>query len=312
MDFDDKNRYLLVCGTTKAATTSLFNYLKGHPDVAPCFYKESRFFIDEGYPVVQRCDHKRSLDDYCALFQGDGLRLEATPDYLHSVGTPQRLKDHLADFKIVLLLRDPVDRFFSWYRFAQQNGDLPADTTLNGFINMQCDNISLATEQYQLALIQGQYIGYLQNYFADIDRKDIFVGFFEDLSRNPLGFAKQICEFADIDSSYYDDYAFETYNATKKSRSSFVAKEYKTFKKRIRHWVRGCQGVHASLVRLNRLCEALIYGDDAEKGMNREDFLKLKSYYEESVLALKNELGLKDLPWENFDMNGQKGLSDER
>lgn len=310
MDFDNTNKYLLICGTTKAATTSLFNYLKSHPEVCPSIYKETRFFIDEVYPIT-RHDLSNKLSDYCALFQGNGLRLEATPDYLHSVGTPQRLVEKLADFKIVLILRDPVDRFLSWYRFAQQNGKLGADTTLNDFFNMQCEDVSLATDQYQLALIQGRYIDYLKNYLAYIDRMNIFIGFYEDLSRDPLAFIRQLCTFAAIDSSFYDDYTFGAYNVTRKARSSFVSREYREIKRRIRQRVRSSQKTHDFLVKLNRFIEGFIYGENAVKHIEQEDMLRLKNYYKESVFVLKNELGLQCLPWANYREDGREGIPDE-
>lgn len=47
----DDQLYLIIGGTTKAGTTSIFRYLSAHPDVCASSLKETRFFLDKDYPL---------------------------------------------------------------------------------------------------------------------------------------------------------------------------------------------------------------------------------------------------------------------
>jgi hypothetical protein len=42
----NKHKYIIIGGSTKCATTSVFAYLASHPDIASSKVKESRFFLD--------------------------------------------------------------------------------------------------------------------------------------------------------------------------------------------------------------------------------------------------------------------------
>src|SRR3712207_1668459 len=99
-----EHSYLIIGGTTKAATTSLFSYLADHPQICASSLKESRFFLDADYPVSSKCRFEDGLDKYDELFQHCRddrlLRLEATPDYLYSAATPQKIKFSLPKAKL--------------------------------------------------------------------------------------------------------------------------------------------------------------------------------------------------------------------
>ena len=72
-------RFCIILGAGKSGTTSLFNYLAEHPEMAPCHNKEPNFFTryyDKGY------------NWYLSLWDKDVLEnkilLEATTNYTYS------------------------------------------------------------------------------------------------------------------------------------------------------------------------------------------------------------------------------------
>src|SRR5947199_9809161 len=83
-------RFLIIGGTSKAGTTSVFNYLAGHPEVCPA-EKETRFFLDADYPLPsKRRYQENNSETYWSLFQSgpqENWRFEATPDYLYSANS---------------------------------------------------------------------------------------------------------------------------------------------------------------------------------------------------------------------------------
>ena len=93
-----EERHLIIGGTTKAATTSLFNYLGTHPAICASSVKETRFFLDGDYPLPSKYRAEAGLERYGEFFRSchaDQWRLDATPDYLYSPGTPGRLRESL-------------------------------------------------------------------------------------------------------------------------------------------------------------------------------------------------------------------------
>ena len=133
-------QYLIVGGTTKAATTSLFTYLADHPTVCAASYKETRFFLDQRYPLPSKYRYNADLEVYNLLFSEcseNQLRLESTPDYLYCPSACERIATLLPKAKLVFSLREPISRLISWYRFAKQIGRLPESIGFDDYIDLQ-------------------------------------------------------------------------------------------------------------------------------------------------------------------------------
>src|SRR5206468_11965479 len=108
---------LIVVGVPKAGTGSLFAYLSQHPDICPGDEKEIGYF--NYFNPLRHSGEPPPLKEYAKHFAGCGdqrYRFEATPTYSYG-GTPviEAMKRLLASPKIVLTLRNPVDRLWSAY-----------------------------------------------------------------------------------------------------------------------------------------------------------------------------------------------------
>jgi hypothetical protein len=105
---------LFVVGASRAGTTSLWRYLGEHPDVFMTYFKEPHFFSGhrpQPYPVVH------DEDAYLRLFAQARapLRGEASPSYLWAEPAAARIKRVSPEAKILIALRDPVERSHSLY-----------------------------------------------------------------------------------------------------------------------------------------------------------------------------------------------------
>lgn len=109
----------LIIGAQKAGTTSLASYLAAHPCVAPAKRKEIHFFdlaYENGvdwyrsqFPTSRKVRLK-------ALFRGRPLLSgDATPYYLRDPRAPSRAHNVVPKARIIVMLRDPVDRAYSHY-----------------------------------------------------------------------------------------------------------------------------------------------------------------------------------------------------
>jgi hypothetical protein len=102
----------LIIGVAKGGTTSLFNYLVSHPQIAEPLSKEINYF-----------NHNwgRPLDWYLAHFprvsrvSSGTITGDASPGYMFNAAISARVAETLPDAKLVVLLRDPVLRAISHY-----------------------------------------------------------------------------------------------------------------------------------------------------------------------------------------------------
>lgn len=228
----NEHSYLIVGGTTKAGTTSLFRYLADHPEICGAGLKETRFFLDTNYQLPSRYRYTDGLDKYDQFFPscaGKKLRMEATPDYMYSAVTASRIRTSLANVKFVFCLRNPVDRLWSWYRYAIQIGKLSAASTFEDYLGLQ--KMPRETTEYiphLHALEQGEYARYLSEYVEIFGRENVHIVWFDDLCANPKRVVEKICCFAGADPGYVANYTFDVHNKTHRMRNLALHKHYQT------------------------------------------------------------------------------------
>jgi sulfotransferase family protein len=111
---------LFIVGAVKSGTTSLHRYLEQHPQIYMSSVKEPYFFsvTPPGHQVFDE-------SSYLALFADasvETIRGESSPLYLWDASTPQRIRRVSPNAKIVIMLRDPVERAFSHYLMDVEQG----------------------------------------------------------------------------------------------------------------------------------------------------------------------------------------------
>ena len=114
----------IIIGGTKCGTTSLYDFIVHHPDIEAARAKELVYWSD---PI------KAGLNFYRANFPLSSkkrcLTGEADPTYFDYPGVPAQMKAALPNVKLIVILRDPVERAYSYYHDSHRdgNGD-PGDT----------------------------------------------------------------------------------------------------------------------------------------------------------------------------------------
>ncbi|PIP80035.1 MAG: hypothetical protein COW84_07425 [Gammaproteobacteria bacterium CG22_combo_CG10-13_8_21_14_all_40_8] len=107
----------MIIGAQKCGTTSLFNYICQYStNFKPPLVKETQFFTQ---------NYAKGLDYYYAHFplfkSPTQITGEASPTYLFFKKAAKRTHLHFPQLKLVVLLRDPVDRAYSHYHFSMRN-----------------------------------------------------------------------------------------------------------------------------------------------------------------------------------------------
>ena len=124
----------VIVGAQKAGTTSLYAYLTAHPLVLPAALKELHFFdtcaFDAGPEGYRSCFPMRAHLRLATRLRGRTVITgEATPYYLYHPLAAERLRSAAPAVKVIILLRDPVERALSHYwhevRGGRENVPLP-------------------------------------------------------------------------------------------------------------------------------------------------------------------------------------------
>lgn len=318
------HRYLIIGGTTKSATTSLFTYLTDHPEICAASYKETRFFLDKDYPLPSKYRFHGDAEEYNSLFtqcDDNQLRLESTPDYLYCSTALTRIATFLPNTKLVFSLREPISRLISWYRFGQQIARLPKSLSFDGYVDHlfsvlesqsseEIDENKIETheniihEQYMQTLQQGCYATYLKQYLEQFGNSRIHTLFFEDLVKDPLHILKDICDFAGIDAGFYEDYTFKVTNRTETMRSSEFHQKYRSFRFHVRRWTHNKPIIHQPLRVMRKAIEPLYLrlntrSDEGVK-ISQNTNRRLVEYYLDDIRELTKLIGKKP-PWKPFE-----------
>ncbi|NJK67485.1 MAG: sulfotransferase domain-containing protein [Microcoleus sp. SU_5_3] len=212
----------LIVGVQKGGTTSLYNYLIQHPQVAPAAQKEIHYFD---------LNFDRSPDWYCSQFpqpENDEYLLtgEASPYYIFHPHVPGRIYDLFPKAKIIALLRNPVERAISQYYYYIKIGyeSLSLEEAiareperLKGEIEKLLANPTYYSYEHQhhAYLSRGIYADQLPAWMKLFPKSQLLILKSEDLYTNPCGTFNTVLEFLDLPSHQLETY--EKYNSTKYS-----------------------------------------------------------------------------------------------
>jgi hypothetical protein len=118
---------LFIIGAPKSGTTSVYEWLRGHPEIfmspfkEPCYFARDLAWEDSGYYLRHGVDRAR----YLALFDeaGGATRLgEASTRYLYSLDAPGLIAEEATDPRIVVLVRNPIDMVASLHAHKVASG----------------------------------------------------------------------------------------------------------------------------------------------------------------------------------------------
>jgi hypothetical protein len=200
-----------VIGAARSGTTSLYSYLKQHPDVFMSPIKETNFFAYEGenmefrsvirFPIV-------TADAYLALFQGASKEKavgEASPLYLHSRYAAEGIREFCPGAKLIAILRNPVDRAHSSFHLHLRGGE--EKRSFAKAIWQEQQGIADASLRFgqRHYLRFGCYSRYLSTYFQLFERRQIEVYLFDDLAANPLALMRKLFGFLEVDAAFAPD-----------------------------------------------------------------------------------------------------------
>jgi len=221
----------LIVGAAKSGTTSLYYYLKQHPEVYMSPVKEPKFITAQflAFPLKGIGDEKveqnivKSYNEYCNLFNNITIEKaigEASADNLYFYDDAiVHIKKYLRNIKIIIILRNPTERAFSHFcHFIRDNREyLTFEEALKEEESRKKNNWVFGWHYTNVGFYYPQVKAYLDNF----DQEKIYL--YDDLRKDTLGLIKDIYGFLGVDTSFIPDISIR-YNVSGIPKNKFIHK----------------------------------------------------------------------------------------
>jgi len=196
-----------IVGAPKAGTTSLYYYLNEHIDIEMSSQKEPDFFSDQSLQKKKLYYGKNRIDTlakYHSLFHQKNviLRGDASVSYLFYDDVPSKIKEYNSDAKIIIMLRNPIDRAFSHYLMDYALGLL--SDSFDSIIHKKSrhKNADLFYQQY---INVGEYASQVKRYLDIFNRQNIFFIDYEEFKNNTSDIVNSVFGFLGLDNDFEPD-----------------------------------------------------------------------------------------------------------
>lgn len=240
-DLTAKKRILpsfIIIGAQRCGTTSLYDYLSHHPQIIPSPVKEL-FYFDDYYtrPIewyksffpTKKEQEKLERDLVASVITG-----EASPSYFFHPYAAKRIKETLPQIKLILVLRDPIERAYSHYNHIKRLNREPL--SFEEAIEKEQERITpdiekLAKDEFYKAdqrrdysyLTRGYYAKQLKEWFKHFPKEQLLIVQSEEFYKNTPRVYNEIVEYLGLNS--YTLPTFEAKNALKYAKMAPETKE---------------------------------------------------------------------------------------
>lgn len=188
-------RNIFIAGAAKSGTTALYYLLGQHPQICTPVVKEPNYFsnIDIADDITgpgtgpgdKNTVWTHTKKEYDALFkfpESHSFRMDASVSYLYSRQAARHIAEYSDDAKIIMVLRNPVERAWSHYKHLVRD-------------NREKDSFEAALEKEETRIQKGWefswhyrqmglYSSQIRRYFDHFDRENILIFLYEDLKQN--------------------------------------------------------------------------------------------------------------------------------
>jgi hypothetical protein len=197
-----------IAGVPKAGTTALHSALARHPDLYLSSVKEPKFFLTDGPPPADGGpgdaktyrEHVWRRTDYEALFDSAPAGVpkgESTPFYLYSRDAQRRIKALIPGARLIIVLRDPVERAHSNWAHMWSAGLDPCGDFIEA-CEREPARISAGWADFWRYTALGKYGEQLQHLYELFPREQVLVFRYRELIEDPVRTLDAVCAFLGV------------------------------------------------------------------------------------------------------------------
>jgi hypothetical protein len=280
----------LIIGAGRSGTTSLYHYLNDHQEICFSSIKEIHYFsVNDLY--------KRGESYFQSFFINDNNKIRVSADtyLLPDKKAPERIRSYNPEIKIILILRDPVERAYSSYQYSINNGY--ENRSISFLKSLELEKERLATDDIarlnNLCHFYGslyyQHISHWQHFFP---KENFLILTTSDLKNNPQKLLKNLSAFLNISPFTYKEAKENNKASGSKSKSlqQFLLDRNHPLRKLTRPIVKPLKsiiiktGLVDFLYKLNKK-------ENSFPPLSEEDRKALEPYFAGDLQNLKKEFG---------------------
>jgi hypothetical protein len=293
----------LLVGAGKSGTTSLYYYLSQHPEIFMSPIKEPRFFSmskdrtfnGPGDYIAERSTIT-NFEDYCALFKNSEnykARGEASIEnlFFYREAIPN-IHKYIGDPKIIIILRNPVDRAYSAYSFLRRDGW--EKLSFKDALRQEQERKRLGYKWMWRYREVGLYYEQVKAYLNEFSKVKIFL--YDDLKNDPLKLIQNMFSFLEVDTRFIPEISIR-HNASGNPHNTLLNSIFvkpKTLHKILRNigyfaigrerWINLREKLRGTLLKKPNPIQDVIANE-------------LKVYYKNDILKLQNIIGIDLTHW---------------
>ncbi len=202
-------------GAEKAGTTWLSKMLDQHPEIELSEPKEVQYFNKKSSYIFnfKNRNFNKTFKWYSKHFKhckNNCVKGEFSTQYLIDKEAPKRIKIKFPDIKIIVCLRNPIDRAYSQYLmyknyFKKEKRDF--------------EDVVRLEEEY---IDKGLYSFHINRWLKYFDKKQIIFLFIEDIKQNPLIEIKKLYKFLEVDDEFIPNKINEKVNSSREINNVLI------------------------------------------------------------------------------------------
>lgn len=275
---DKRRPNFLVLGGQRCGTTWLFRCMEEHPEILLPKQKDLAFFDKNPDKGIQWY-----LDQFSSV-QNEKAIGEISPEYISSDDCPKLIKEYFPDIRLVLSMRNPVERMFSEYSMRKRCG-----REYKEFAQAVSEDYSYVTK--------GLYFRHISRYLEFFPREAMCLVKYDDICSSPLEQLKKIFSFLDVDTGFVPGYL------NRRCNMNYGQPGMKRFNRAIVH-VKSMVESSAFGNKLIWLARDMgivdmyhnIITNSADSTPEAYNYQEIRRYFESDIKDLEGLLG-ESLPW---------------
>lgn len=179
-----------VVGASKSGTTWLWENFSRHNSLFVPEKKEIHYFNKEGIgkSSLHNSNFKKNINWYHSHFYGSNGKICVDISPLYLLSSEKNIYSYNKNSKIIVLLRDPLLRSISDFKYRIQKGWLSRNCTFNS-----------AIKKYPEIIDHSLYFDNVLRYIETFGRDNVLIILFDEINKNPRNVLKKCSNFLEID-----------------------------------------------------------------------------------------------------------------
>jgi hypothetical protein len=208
---DPRLPQFVIAGAPKAGTTALHAALATHPALYLSPVKEPKYYLTDGRPPPRSGQRGPGdahsarewiwrREEYRALFAGappGSLRGESTPFYLYDRTAHARLAADVPDLKVIVVVRDPVDRAYANWAHLRADG-LEPEPDFPAAVRLEDRRVAAGWAPFWHYRGLGRYGEQLRDLYRQIPREQVFLLRYRQLVDTPQDTLDRVAAFLGV------------------------------------------------------------------------------------------------------------------